>query len=115
MEKIFVYGTLKRGKSNSGLLRHANYLGDHVTKDKYAMVSLGAFPAVVLHGDTHIHGEVFEVSEATFKSVDRLEGYPSFYSRMKIMTEHGNAWMYYLGKDSNYVTGRDVVESGVWE
>ena len=41
MEKVFVYGTLKRGYSNNYLLQSSECLGHATTKDRYAMYSSG--------------------------------------------------------------------------
>ncbi|NIP41348.1 MAG: gamma-glutamylcyclotransferase, partial [candidate division Zixibacteria bacterium] len=77
----------------------------------YTMYSLGGFPAVELSGTTAITGEVYEVDDQTFANLDRLEGYPSFYNRIMIDTEHGEAWMYYIEDCSRF---SDVVKNGTW-
>jgi len=109
-QKVFVYGTLKKGYPNSYLLENSKLLGSFKTKPVFTMYSLGAFPAISLVGETSISGEVYSVDEDTFSRLDRLEGYPSFYNRAKIDTEFGEAWVYFL-EDREGVT---KVESGEW-
>lgn len=110
-KKVFVYGSLKKGYGNHRLLEDAKYLGTHVTDPAYTMVGLGGFPGVILTGDTSIHGELYEVTPMEFEYLDGLEGYPSFYNRTKISTDHGEAWMYYL--DDEYL-GYEKINEGVW-
>lgn len=64
------------------------------------MLDLGSFPGVVpgdaAEGkDGAVTGEVYEVSDETFRRLDRLEGHPRLYRRELVETEaNGPAWMY---------------------
>lgn len=109
---IFVYGSLKRGFSNHFLLENSKFLGEFITDPEYKMISLGYFPGVILEGNTSIYGEIYEVDTDTFKRLDTLEGYPSFYDRVEIETDYGNTWMYYL---KNLKGIYRVVEDGIWK
>lgn len=82
--RVFVYGTLRRGCSNHGLIARSEYLGEAVTDTGYSMLHLGGFPGVVKKGNYSIYGELYEVDEATLRQLDRLEGHPSFYERRLI-------------------------------
>ncbi len=112
--KVFVYGTLKRGHHNHRLLEQATLLGDFTTPPNYTMYHLGGFPAVVMGGDTAIVGEVYEVDRREFQNLDYLEGYPTFYTRDIIETEHGDAWMYHIASEQRHTFTR-TIESGNWE
>lgn len=104
MNKVFVYGTLKKGNSIRGLdqFAGAEFVGSATTTEGcFDMVSLGAFPAVLLNGDQNISGEVWQVDEHVFEMLDHIEGYPTFYNRKLVGTTHGLAWMYYLNRDSD--------------
>lgn len=112
-DKVFVYGTLKRGFGNHEyLLSKSKFLGEHVTDPAYTMVSCGGFPGVIESGSTPITGEVFEVTEEELLDCDRLEGHPNWYRRKLIPTPYGEAWVYIYPSDK--VEGLKVVESGVW-
>jgi gamma-glutamylcyclotransferase (GGCT)/AIG2-like uncharacterized protein YtfP len=113
VNKVFVYGTLKKGHGNHRLLEGSKLLGNVITKPMFTMVSLGGFPGVLLEGSTPIVGEVYEVDEVTMQHLDYLEGYPNFYDRTQIHTEHGSAWMYFLGP--TYKDSHDIVEDGDWK
>jgi len=123
VEKLFVYGTLKRGFGNNVYhLSDAHYLGAAETGRKYKMLDLGGFPGVV-DGADYIKGELYVVD--SLSSIDTLEGYPNFYGREKttIWTdttkgpETHDAWIYKLVDKNGWFHLRDscpVVESGEW-
>lgn len=94
MNRVFVYGTLKRGQRNAHFMHGARYLGQHVTKKMFSMYSFGDFPAVCERGQHAIAGEVYQVDARQFRRLDDLEWYPHFYQRIEISTNWGNAWMY---------------------
>ncbi len=103
--KVFVYGTLKRGNNVRGLdsWGDADFVGDAVTSlPHFSLHDLGMFPAVSKDGDDHIAGEVWTVSDDILDSLDRIEGYPDFYNRMQVDTTHGRAWMYYIPNIDEY-------------
>jgi gamma-glutamylcyclotransferase (GGCT)/AIG2-like uncharacterized protein YtfP len=116
MNKIAVYGTLRKGNGNNMLLSTSNFLGATETLPKFEMFSLGGFPGI-RNGSTRIKVEVYEVDEHTLGRLDRLEGYhgvgqPNLYERETIDTEFGDALVYTL-KDDRY-NKQDVISSGDW-
>ena len=89
--KIFVYGTLRKHKSNNVLLEKSKYLGDYRTIDKFIMTSNGYIPFVsdaVKY--SHIKGEIYSVSPSVLKVIDNLEGHPHWYRRKKIKVTNNN-------------------------
>lgn len=99
MNKVFVYGTLQSGNSARGLDKFpgATKINDAITVSaNYSLFDLGAFPGVLLEGHNRIKGEVWSVTDEVFDALDRIEGYPDFYSRQQVDTTSGKAWMYYL-------------------
>ena len=103
---VFVYGTLKKGHWNSVILRDSELLFKATTvSNKYDMVDLGSFPAIIKGGGFRITGEVYNVNKRTLQQLDALEGNGSFYNREKILVEplsamdKMSAWTYIL--DSN--------------
>jgi gamma-glutamylcyclotransferase (GGCT)/AIG2-like uncharacterized protein YtfP len=108
---VFVYGTLRRDEVNHHLLAGAGFRGRHSTGPLYKMVSLGTYPGVVRGGRTRIHGEVYAVDAQTLAALDRLEGYPTAYTRELIATPWGKAWIYlYRGS----LRDRQTIASGLW-
>lgn len=115
--KVAVYGSLRKGLHNHGLLSQATLLGTERVKG-FGMYSLGSFPFVSTTGDVtdkEITVEVYEVTPAEFRRLDMLEGYPSFYDRMMIETSHGPAWIYFIdGKDQYTPSRHEPVPDGDW-
>ena len=83
--KVFVYGTLRKGFGNHELLGSSTLLGKAITESKYTMLHLGGFPGVVKGGDTSITGEIYECDDQCVKRLDFLESHPEFYTRQMIL------------------------------
>ncbi len=98
MNRLFVYGTLKKGFHNAFYLKDARFLGEITTEAKFSMYHFGNYPAVSEMGKTAIRGEVYEIDEAQLALTDRLEWYPEFYQRVAIETSFGDAWMYLVSE-----------------
>ena len=110
---VFVYGTLLRGESNSALMRKAKYVGEATTKPEYELVDFGWYPAMVSGGKTSIRGEVYLVDDAQLADIDRLEGYPGFYTRETIQLADGAMVSVYT-LSAKQAGGRPVIASGDW-
>ena len=113
MTKVVVYGSLKAGFGNSHLLDGVACL-DNDVKFMGTMASLGGYPCVSQHGDTVIHGELYEVDDATLARLDRLEGHPRYYERKIVHTSAGDAWIYLIDDQSYYADGARIVKDGRW-
>lgn len=113
--KVFVYGTLKQGGSNHALLKDSTLFTEYKTEAKYTMVSLGSFPGLIEHGNTPIHGEIYEVDSATLARLDHLEGYyasmpeHSLYLRETMATMYGDVYVYTLNMPDEY-----IIPTGKW-
>lgn len=74
-QRIFVYGTLKRGGHYSHYLTGQTYLGEAMTEPHYRMVDCGTYPG--LYADEQngisIQGEVWEVDSVCRARLDVLE------------------------------------------
>ena len=109
MELLAVYGTLKKGHHNHRVIDDAEYLGA-CSIEGWAMYSLGYFPCIVpmkLSGRVVV--EVYKIPDLV--GTDRLEGYPNFYDRTKVVTSHGDAWVYFMRE---VPPGASRIKSGVW-
>ena len=111
-QRVFVYGTLRKGEENHGLLARARMLGTTKADDGYTMIDLGDYPAVISNGKNAVFGEVYEISEDMLKGVDELEECPDYYRRMLIATPYGNAWIYVLARLPDEYTCE--ISSGDW-
>lgn len=113
MINVFVYGSLKKGYGNSRLLANSVFVGeDETVSEDFDLRCWGGFPAVYKGGHTSIKGELYLVDDSTLKSLDYLEGYPSFYDRERFRLRSGTcAWMYFI--DSGEREGT-VCLDGTW-
>lgn len=99
MSKVFVYGSLKVGFANHGYLMKSKFLGEHITVDRFSMLDFNTYPALVFNKEgQQVSGELYEVSNFTFKALDLLEGYPSYYNRVeiKLLNFPEKVWVYYI-------------------
>lgn len=120
MEKVFVYGTLKRGHGNHVLLEQSKFLGAGVTTEKYVMYKSGVpFVSKQLKLTT-IFGELYSVDELTLNNLDMLEGHPNWYKREKISisyisdegkTNTTEAWLYF---NDDIPASAEVLPSGIY-
>ena len=79
---IAVYGSLRKNMGNHGLISHSTLLETTTVSLPYKMISLGGFPGLIKSDQNNeITIELYEVDDATYKRVERLEGYPSFYDK----------------------------------
>ena len=82
--KLFVYGTLKRGRSNHVFLSESTYLGEYHAGKDYALYVAGLPYMVKEIKGGGVVGELYNIDVRTLMSIDRLEGHPSFYKREEI-------------------------------
>lgn len=118
---VFVYGTLRRGESNSSLLDNSEYIGtDRV--NGFILRNLGEYPmAFERSGDkSEIIIEIYKIDEITLHQLDMLEEYiegheSSLYHRKKVLSISGLSGYIYFGKDENKYLSYDVIPGGDWK
>ena len=109
---VAVYGSLRAGHGNNRLLVDSELLSTERVKGM-GMVSLGGFPAAYPSEEKEITIEVYKPKNIdTERSLDYLEGFPTFYDRKIISTSVGDAWIYFIGNYNE--KSPNQVESGDW-
>lgn len=108
--RVFVYGTLRKGFGNHRLLEDSTFVDNAVIRGE--MRHLGGFPGVHLHGNDQVHGEIYEVTEDVMFRLDRLEGHPNFYERQIVDSSKGPVWVYLFPE--NHMLDNSVIKDGVW-
>lgn len=115
-QKVFVYGTLKKGFGNHhAYLNGARDLGEASIEG--TMFHLGAFPAINLSEQfCRINGEVYEVNWDHIYKMDLLEGVGhGFYKRIQgLVAPHGVVWMYVFTQQSASKE-QFIVPGGWWQ
>uniref|UniRef100_A0A0L8GR56 Gamma-glutamylcyclotransferase family protein n=2 Tax=Octopus bimaculoides TaxID=37653 RepID=A0A0L8GR56_OCTBM len=111
LERVFVYGTLKRGQPNHFLIENvtnglAKFIGDATTALRYPLVIASQYNIPFLlpfeGKGNFISGEVYDVDGKMLTRLDELEQHPDVYKREKIsVISNGNSfmsWCYILQK-----------------
>lgn len=92
-QRIFVYGTLKRGGEYSRFMSGQEFLGEAWTEPNYRMIDCGGYPGmfpVERHGQS-IHGEVWLVDDQCLRRLDELEdvaGGEYAFARIPLLPPH---------------------------
>ena len=98
--KIVVYGSLCAGMGNHRVIDGSKLLSSEIVSLPFEMIDMGSYPGLIRSKDINdIQVEVYEVDAQTYQSVERLEGWPSFYSREPIETSVGAGDIYFLDND----------------
>lgn len=124
MLRVFVYGTLKKGKGN-----HHRILSGYDIKITPAwtygkLYDLGWYPALT-QGNNKVYGELIEFDDPKIlMKIDMLEGYRgkessfNFYERREIQVftdkEEFTTWAYFLNKSKIIDSGGELITSGIW-
>ena len=93
---LFVYGTLKRGLANHQHLAGAPAEGEAVLQG-IDLFDLGPFPMAVA-GTGRTHGELYRVDATRLAALDRFEGVPRLYERVRWRLDDGRQAWIYLGR-----------------
>jgi gamma-glutamylaminecyclotransferase len=97
VEKVFVYGSLKRGFSNHHVMSGTKFVGEGRTGPGFALIDLGRYPGAI-RGGSALAGEVFEVPSHLMGRLDQLEANGRVYERelTRIALTQGavDAWIY---------------------
>lgn len=110
---VAVYGTLRKG----------GYFHDTLS-DSRSTVFIGEYRLhgfqlyhkkypIAIPGDGNITVEIYGVTKHVLRELDRVEGYPDYYTR-KLVTVGGCAAYIYVPKDSALIEGATLIPSGDW-
>lgn len=111
---IGVYGSLRKGLHNHGLISRCEYIKD-IRVPNLELYSLGSFPCVLPsdHAVDTVLCEVYRVyTKEQLRALDGLEGHPDWYIRTLFSTELGDVQVYVM-QDEAY-RGNELVPSGDW-
>jgi gamma-glutamylaminecyclotransferase len=83
-KNIAVYGTLKKGFGNHGLVRDSEFIGSGETEKEYTMYRHGIPFVKSTEKTSKIKVEIYSVNEKDLIRVDLLEGHPDWYQRKPV-------------------------------
>jgi gamma-glutamylcyclotransferase (GGCT)/AIG2-like uncharacterized protein YtfP len=85
INKVFVYGTLKKDHHNHRCLEGSELVGTAESVETFNMINLGGFPAVLYNSDNgyKISGEIYKITDKILERLDLLEGEGTFYNRVE--------------------------------
>jgi gamma-glutamylcyclotransferase (GGCT)/AIG2-like uncharacterized protein YtfP len=115
---LFVYGTLKRGGSNHGVLSDQSFVGEARTVPGFRLFDLGEYPGMIADQSSPISvtGEVWSVNDEALARLDAFEGVPEgLYRRVAIQllepvgAESVQTYLY-----NREIAGRVEIASGTW-
>lgn len=124
--KLFVYGTLRKGRYNYDIYLKDNskFLQEAYVKGTLYSLKGKVYPAIV-EGDDMILGELFDVDQETFDRMDAMEGYvpgrfENEYDKVDtdILDEKGNVidhlpvYWYNIKLDSQKALLDEIISSG---
>lgn len=110
---VFVYGTLKRGFENNGVMTGATYMGP-ATVPGYELHALVLYPVMVPSAEAArvVHGEVWRVSSKILKRIDNFEGVNAgLFVRYPVNLQNGESADAYV---YNRHFQPNLTESGVY-
>jgi gamma-glutamylaminecyclotransferase len=121
---VFVYGSLRKGLYNyNSYLSKCEQIGTFRISGFKLYELCSSYPGAVYTGseDDELTVELFKINRSKLKELDRLEGHPTFYKRVKITVgdfdnnsedEPISGWIYCIPEAS--VKTSDLIESGDW-
>jgi len=110
---VFVYGRMKQGGADHGILAGSRFLGQALTAPVYDLVDLGGLPGLTTEGSMVVQGELYAVDERTLTSIDEFEDHPDTFHRDKLLLEDGREVLGYVLPPTQAV-GFPRMSSGDW-
>ena len=115
---FFTYGTLKLGLRFHYYLENAHFIKE-TTLSNFQLYDYGPFPyAIKTDNPKHIiQVEQYEIDEIILLQMDRLEGYPSLFTRTEVKSNEGIiGWIYHADKNEAKRIKKmyPLVKSGNW-
>ena len=112
--QLFVYGTLRQGEPQHGLLAKARLLGMATTLPEFYLVDVGAYAALVRGGRLAVTGELYVMDLETRGAIDVARQVPILFTREKIrLADAADTDAYLLSSDQ--VRGRRRLAHGDWK
>lgn len=118
-QRLFIYGTLRRGGRAENLMQDAEYLTDGYVRGR--LIHIDQYPGLLLDGNTggRVIGELYAVDPILLKELDRYEGCfesPPHYLRQSIQVtldsgeeQVADTYVFQLPQPHH-----EIIQSGDW-
>lgn len=107
--KLFAYGSMKKGFCNDYRLKEQACIGNATTVEKYTMHPCESFYfpyAIEKTKEYLLHGELYDIDDALWDTIDFFEGVPKHYYRKEIDVickgEKHKAFIYFRSENNPY-------------
>ncbi len=95
-DRIFVYGTLRRGGGADAFLAACRFLRAATVRG--TLYDLGDYPALTLDGSDQVHGEIWSCTPETLMILDSYEGVAEgLFERLRVAVDDEQVWTYVAG------------------
>lgn len=103
IENVFVYGTLKQGHANNGLMENSELIEQEAYVKNMSLINARAYPFAINKENSFVLGELHRIPKQRMALLDSLESYPTMYNRKKVKIYEvrtgyriGTAWIYFM-------------------
>lgn len=113
-ERVFVYGTLRRGGGGEHRLANASFAGPANVPGR--LLAGPGYPVLVLDGDAPVQGEIWRCDAETLADLDAYEGVDEgLFRRVRREIGGAPAWVYVAGACFERTIDRlEAVTGGDW-
>ncbi len=111
--RLFAYGTFLPDEADHEIIAGATHVGPGKTATGYTLVEVNAFAGMIVGGEGHVCGELFDVEYDTLARCDKFRDHPNLYHRLEIEMADGTTAHSYL-MHANQVRGKRRIREGDW-
>lgn len=94
--KVFVYGTLKKGKKNHSYINKEMEKEIELNVPGFLYWNINRYYPHFISNPfgMNIKGELYDLTESEVKNIDKLEGHPDFFKRKKTIIDGEEIYYY---------------------
>lgn len=110
---LFAYGSLMKGERHHAELGEATFLASTRTRDRFRLVDLGLYPAMIDSPDMQIEGELYSIPRKLLIRLDGVKELGRLFHRVTLAMESGDSAETYMMHEAQ-VRGRRRLRIPNW-
>jgi gamma-glutamylcyclotransferase (GGCT)/AIG2-like uncharacterized protein YtfP len=110
---LFAYGSLMKGEHHHSELVGAAYVRPDKTQERFRLVDLGLYPAMIPSPDMSIDGELYSIPRKLLIRLDGVKELGRLFHRVTVQLESGDVAETYLMREDQ-VRGRRRLRVSAW-